>query len=189
VRLMAQGRVSAVSLPAPSAGLASRFRDAISLRCRRADVEFPRALDLEAEVLEALHAELHGVASALGGVHSPDNFRERLRGERSFPLGDVCRLATDPTREARAAVLAALDVLARAVGHCLQPLAPRPRSLVESAITAAGIATDALGGVTRAVADGVVDPAEARDLRTRARELRQAAAVFEGAALTAEARR
>jgi hypothetical protein len=184
-----QSRLAVVPLPDPPATLAAHFRDRIALRCRRADVEFPRALDLEAQVLEALHGELHGVASALAGGHSPDNFRERLRGERSFPLGDLCRLATDPTREARAATIAALSLLARAVGQSLQPVTAHPGSLVESAITAAGIATDALGDVARAVADGVVDPSEAASLRTRAAELRRAAAAFEGAALTSEARR
>jgi len=184
-----QSRLSVAPPPDPRPLLAGHFRDRIALRCRRADVEFPRALDLEAQVLEALHGELHGVASALSGCHSGDHFRETLRGERSFPLGDLCRLATDPTREARAATIAALTLLARAVGQALQPVATHPGSLVESAITAAGIATDALGDVARAVADGVVDPSEAASLRTRATELRRAAAAFEGIVLQAETRR
>jgi hypothetical protein len=184
-----QSRLSVVPLPDPQPTTTGLFRDRIALRCRRADVQFPRALDLEAQVLEALHGELHGVASALSGGHSPDNFRERIRGERSFPLGDLCRLATDPTREARAATVAALTLLARAVGQVLQPVAAHPESLVESAITAATIATDALGEVTRAVADGELDPSEAASLRSRATELKRAAAAFEGAAITAEARR
>ena len=184
-----QGRLSVVPLPDAQPTTTGLFRDRIALRCRRADVQFPRALDLEAQVLEALHGELHGVASALSGCHSADHFRERLRGERSFPLGDLCRLATDPTREARAATVAALTLLARAVGQSLQPVVGHPGSLVESAITAATIATDALGEVTRAVADGELDPSEAASLRSRATELRRAAAAFKGAAITQEARR
>jgi hypothetical protein len=184
-----QGRFSTFPETDPNPNAVGYFRDRIALRSRRADVQFPRALDLEAQVLEALHGELHGVASALSGTHSADHFRERLRGERSFPLGDLCRLATDPTREARAATVAALALLARAVGQSLQPMTAGPGSLVESAIGAAEIATTALGDVTRAVADGVVDPSEAASLRSRATELRRAAAAFEGAAITAEARR
>ncbi len=181
-------RFAVTHLPAPSEDLAGRFRDAIALRCRRSDVEFPRACDLEAAVLEALHAELHGVASALSGIHTGENWRERLRGERTFPLADLCRLALDPTREGRAAAHAALSLLARAAGYLLTPATAQPGSLVESAITAASVATDALGDVTRAVSDGQVDPSEAASLRQRATELRHAAAAFEGAAITAEAR-
>jgi hypothetical protein len=153
------------------------------------DAQFPRAVDLEAAVLDALQGELRGVASQLSGTRCPEHFREALRGERSMPLGDLCRLATDPTREARAATVAALTLLARAVGQSLQPAVGHPGSLVESAITAATIATDALGEVTRAVADGQLDPSEAASLRSRAADLRRAAAAFEGSAITAEARR
>lgn len=184
-----QSRLTAVPLPDPETGLTHHFRDRIALRSQRADVEFPRALDLEAQVLEAMHGELHGVAAALAGTHSADHFRERLRGERTFPLGDLCRLATDPTREARAATVAALTLLARAVGYALAPVTAAPASLVESAIGAATVATGALGEVTRAVADGVVDATEAALLRAKAGDLRRAAAAFEGAAITAEARR
>lgn len=171
----------------PSEPIAARFRDAIALRCRRSDVEFPLACDLEAQVLEALHAELHGVAAVLCGIHTDSNWRERLRGERTFPLGDLCRLALDPTREGRAAATAALSLLARAAGYELAPVTVRPGSLVETAIGAASVATDALGDVTRAVADGRIDPSEAATLRQRARDLRGAAAAFEGAVNVTEA--
>ncbi len=182
-------RFAVTHSPDPPEDLAGRFRDAIALRCRRSDVEFPRACDLEAAVLEALHAELHGVASALSGIHTAENWRERLRGERTMPLADLCRLALDPTREGKAAAVAALSLLARAAGYLLAPATALPGSLVESAITAASVATDALGDVTRAVSDGVVDPSEAASLRQRATELRHAAAAFEGAALASEVRR
>lgn len=182
-----ESRLRAIHSPAPSDALASRFRDSIALRCRRSDVEFPQACDLEAEVLEALHAELHGVASALSGIHTPENWRERLRGERTLPLADLCRLALDPTREGRAAAVAALSLLARAAGYLLAPATAQPGGLVESAITAATIATDALGEVARAVSDGVVDATEAGELRKRAADLRHAAARLEGAVISAEA--
>lgn len=180
-----QDRFSATPVPDSQPTATSLFRDRIALRCRQTDVQFPRALDLEADVLEALHRELYGVASALSGVHSPDNWRERLRGERSLPLGDLCRLATDPTREARAAVVAALGSLARAVGYTLQALQAAPGSLVESAIAAANTATRGLGDVTRAIADGQIDAQEAASLRSRATELRHAAMDFEVAVLKA----
>src|SRR5512139_694558 len=114
----------------PTRDLAGQFRDAIALRCRRADIQFPKACDLEARVLEALHAELHGVASVLAGIHTPDNWRERLRGERTFPLGDLCRLAVDPTKEARAAAAGALSIVAQAAGFVLAPAAESTHSLV-----------------------------------------------------------
>jgi hypothetical protein len=182
-------RLSCVPEPDPHPTTADRIRDQVALRAQRLDARFPRAVDLEACVLDALQAELRGVASMLSGTHCPEHFREALRGERSMPLGDICRLATDPTREARAATVAALTLLARAVGQGLLPVATAPGSVVETAIMAAQIATEALGDVTRAVADGVVDPSEAASLRARAGELRGAAAAFEGAAMAAEATR
>jgi hypothetical protein len=184
-----ENRLRAVPQPDAQPSAAGLFRDHLALRSKRADVAFPRALDLEAQVLEALHGELHGVASALAGCHSPDNFRERLRGERSFPLEDLCRLATEPTREARAAATAAVAILARSVGCTLAPGVRPTSTIVESAIEAATLATDALSDVTRAVSDGQVDAMEAARVRARAAELYRAAAALEGAAITAEARR
>ncbi len=187
--MLTESRLRGIHSPAPSDDLAGRFRDAIALRCRRSDVEFPRACDLEAAVLEALHAELHGVASALSGIHTAENWRERLRGERTMPLADLCRLCLDPTREGKAAAVAALSLLARAAGYLLAPATTLPGSLVESAITAASVATDALGEVARAVSDGVIDAAEAAELRKRAGDLRHAAARLEGAVISAEGKR
>jgi hypothetical protein len=93
-------------LPETEAPLAvtRHIRGRIAARSLRADVQCPRAGDLEAEAVAAMAAELHGVAGLLSGPRSEENWRARLRGERAMGLADLCRLATDPSREARRAV-------------------------------------------------------------------------------------
>ena len=165
------------------------FRDNIATRCRHDDIAFPAGGDLEASTLDAIHGELHGQAALLCGTHSPDNWRERIRGEKVLPVGDLCRLITTPCREARAASVAALTVLARAAGYRLEVAEAPAAPLVDSATQAARIATDALGEVARAVADGHVDVTEAASIRRQAALLRESAAELDAAAGAAEGRR
>lgn len=180
-----QTRLTVVPEPVPQRSLAGQFRDRIALRSRRADVEFPKALDLEARALEALHGALHGVASSLSGTDSPDVFRERLRGERSLPVAHVCRLATDPRREAKAATVALLDVIAQAIGYSIAPMSEERASLVDQVIAANEAAVTAHGLVTKAVADGVVGADEAGVIKKAATELRRLAGGLESIALAA----
>jgi hypothetical protein len=148
-------------------------------------VQFPKALDLEARVLEALHSALHGVASALSGTHTPDHFRERLRGERAFPIGDLCRLATDPTREARAATLGAVEEIAHSIGYSLTPVTEERRSLCDQVIAANEAAVAAHSLVTRAYADGELSVDEAARICDAATQLRRLAAGLESVSLAA----
>ncbi len=169
-----QDRLPGVPAPAPSTSLAGHFRDRLAVRCRKADVLFPKALDLEAQALEVLHAELHGAATALSGTHTGDNFRERLRGEKPFLLADVCRLATDPTREARAAV-GALVVLLSARSSQRPPTG----SIASCAGDAAQAATSLLALVAKAQEDGEIDDAEREELRRAVTPLARAAGAVE----------
>jgi hypothetical protein len=160
----------------------SAIRDHIAQRAQRFEVRYPRAADLTAQVIAALRAPLAGVASLLAGAKCEEHFREMLRGERALPLDDLCRLAVDPTREARAAVIAALDVLERAVGRVAVPLAPPTAGLVDAAIEASEAGQEAHAEATRAIADGIVVGAECDRMLARAAHLRRAADAFEAAA-------
>ena len=178
-----QSRLSIVPETDPRTSLTDRIRDKVAGRSSQMDEKFPRAVDLEAAVLSALQGELRGVASLLSGTHLPEHFRGALRGERTMQIGVLCRLATDPTREAKAASLAALGVLAHAIGHTLVPHGSNEGCVVDSAIAAADVATGALSEVTRAVADGEIDAEEAASLQAHATGMRRAAATFEAAAI------
>jgi hypothetical protein len=165
----------------PLEDLTAHFRRAIAARSRRADVLFPEACDLEATVLDAIHREIHGAAPALAGVHSPARWREALRGERGFPLADICRLAVTPGREARQAVQAALQLLQSAVddhrARAGVTLAGRVSDL-------AGAAMALLGELARANEDGRLDSFEqlrlSRKLEAVEHSLRDVRALLEG---------
>lgn len=49
----------------PSPRETDLIRDAIASRAQRMDASYPRACDLEAQLLGAMHGELRGVASQL----------------------------------------------------------------------------------------------------------------------------
>jgi hypothetical protein len=141
------------------------FRDRLASRSEEYDRTYPRALDLEAKVLLALHGALHGVATLVRGLHSPQRFRDKLMGLSHLPLADVCRLATEPSREPRAGALAVVQELATALGYRLEPMSGKAvdahlalAQVVEShsALTAETI---------EVLADGVITPEEARGLR------------------------
>jgi hypothetical protein len=148
------------------------------------DARFPRALDLEANVLVALAGPLRGVASSLAGTHCPEHWREMLRGERSMPAGDLYRLATEPSREAREAVRAALAILTAAV----EERGPAQGTLAGQAVATATAATGLLGMLTKALEDGHVDDDERAELRRAAVPLARSLAAVE-AFLLPEARR
>lgn len=153
------------------------------------DALAPAAVDLEALVVEGLHRELHGVASLLAGPYSEDNWRSKVRGEKPLSLGDLCSLATSPTREAHAAALAAVTALAGAIGCRVEAVVrPAGGDLVDAAADMAGEATRTLGDVARALKDGQVDVVEAAALRARAAKLIEAAAVIERLVLSGTVR-
>lgn len=175
--------------PDPRPSDTDRVRDAIAGRAQRMDVRFPRACDLEAEVLVALQGPLRGVASLLSGTHCPEHWREMLRGERSMPAGDLYRLATEPTREAREAVTAALDVLERNIGRVAVPILARPRgTLAGGAGEHAAAATELLAAIARALEDGKFDEAERSSVRAMVATARKTLAAVEAHLLDEDCR-
>ncbi len=139
---------------------ADRIRDAIAARAQRMDEHFPRAVDLEARVLAAMAAVLRGAASSLSGTHAPELMRKMLRGEYSFPMGDLCRLASDPSLQARAAATAALGELSSALEARIPvgTLTDRVGKLAEATTTLLAELAEALAS------DGSVDDGERAEL-------------------------
>jgi hypothetical protein len=80
---------------------AHAFRERIALRCAEHDARFPDAVNLEARSLARAHVELRGAISALRGTRSFQGFHDAVMGGRHFHLADLCRLAAEPTKEAR----------------------------------------------------------------------------------------
>lgn len=149
----------------PTADPTAPFRERIAVRSIEHDATYPRAVELEARVLRAMHGVLHGVSTLLRGLHSPRRFRELLMGERNMPLSDICRLATEPTREARTAALAAVRELAGALGFKLEAIDQVAAEEHEALAGTAAAAGALMAGWSRALAnDGRMDATEARDL-------------------------
>ncbi len=165
-----QAKLVAQAEPDPEPTDTDRIRDAIAERAQRMDARFPRAVDLEARVLAAMATELRGSASTLSGTHAPEHMRKMLRGEYSFPLGDLCRLVTSATPQARAAATVALGELSTALEIEVPSgtLTDRIRRLAESGMKALSDLAAAL------VSDGVVDDAERADLARQLGEVERA---------------
>lgn len=144
---------------------AAPFRDRLAARCVEFDAAYPRALDLEARVLVRLHGTLRGVAALVPGLHTPRRFREALIGERHFRLADLCRLATEPTREAREAARAAVGELAAALGFRLEPIDAAAPGAHEALATMMESNSALSAEAVRDLGDGILTADEARDLR------------------------
>jgi len=141
-----------------------RFRDALAVRCTELESSAPEALDLAAEVLAELHANLAGRASATAGARAPKYRREQLRGEHPITLEDLAALAL----EAGTALGPALDLLARAAGHRI--VIPHdvalPTSITEAHAALMEAAVDfhaaLLRGADREVTDPLAEKVERR---------------------------
>ena len=151
-----------VTEDAPESPVGS-FRRNIATRNEELAREYPRAVDLEANALLALHDEINGEATRLRGLRSGQAFRSALVGQKNITLADLCRLATDPTREAKESVRAALRVLAAAVGHELKPLNVAAMEAHEALAEVASSHGAAMAQVSISLADdGRLDENEAR---------------------------
>lgn len=143
-----------------------RFRDAIASRSEDYAVAFPHSVTVEADALLGMSEAINGSAVELSGTRSVEGFRGALRGEKNFHFADLCRLATTPAKESRAAARAALTVLAAAIGYRLEAMNPDVPD-----------AHEALAGVVESfgqfgsemsrnlIDDGKIDRDEARGLR------------------------
>jgi hypothetical protein len=158
------GRSIPIQEDAPESPI-TPFRDRIAVRNEEHTRTFPRAATLEAQVLYRLHEEINGEATNLRGVRSAQGFRAAIAGEKNFNLSDLCRLATEPTREARAAAKAALVELANALGYELKALDAAALEAHESLAEVASTHGTALAHVSLALAnDGRIDEHEARSI-------------------------
>lgn len=159
IRGESDSRIEASSDPA------APFRDRVATRCAEHDAAWPRAVDLEAQVLQVMHAELHGVAAYLSGTSSSRRFREALMGERHFKLADLCRLATEPRREARAAARAAVREIAATLGLRVEPVAGAAANAHEAMAAVVETHGALVSELSRDLSDGHLSAEEARGLR------------------------
>jgi hypothetical protein len=155
---------------------ADAFRERIALRCEEQDARFPRAVALEARVLDRAHRELRGAIEPLRGIHSFNGFYDRVMGSKRFYLADLCRLATEPTREARTAVRAILSEIAAEIGEQLSPMKVLPLRDEEVIARVAETSGTLVGESVRARADGVYTEDEIASLERRNDALKAAAA-------------
>lgn len=140
------------------------FRERIASRCEEHARLFPRAVDLEARLTAGVHGTLHGVASLLRGIHSVRRWLEVLQGHKHLRVSDLCRLATDPSREAKAAARVALTVLAEACGYRLEPLPTNAPELHEAMAEQVNAEARLQSELLRGLADGALSPAESLGL-------------------------
>jgi hypothetical protein len=157
----------------PASAFADQVRDAIAARDQRMEERYPEAHDLEARVVAAMHAELHGCAASVAGVEAPEHLREALRGLRPLKLGrHLCRLVLSPRPEAGRAVDAVLAILAEARGYRLEPL----EVATAGDVFAAGVelmreSTDVSAALMEGLRDGRLDAAELERLKLEVREM------------------
>lgn len=78
---------------APSEADSALIRDRLAVERQRLDAIEPNALDLAAEVLAALHAELRGELAGLAADRTPRYRRGQLLGENGLPIEDLAYLA------------------------------------------------------------------------------------------------
>jgi hypothetical protein len=128
----------------------------MALRCGELEQLLPEALDIAAAMVAALHDALHGQATELRGARSAGYRRQQLRGEHGVTLEDVSQLALD----APDAVVASVQVLARALGFSLQPVAARAVPVGEGIAGTAESSGRLVAMTQRASSDGAIDPEE-----------------------------
>jgi hypothetical protein len=162
------------------------FRDRIAERNSEYVTAYPRAAELESRVLKALHDALNGSAVHLRGLHSPQRFRDAIVGLKNFPLSDLCRLGSDPSREARAAVRAVAQVLASAVGMTLVPLEGAVVNAHEAMASVVETHAALTAELSRGLADGKLTREEAMGLRPELEAHKAKLAQLEGVVADAE---
>jgi hypothetical protein len=166
---------------------AAPFRERIATRNEEHAREYPQAATKESEVLSVLHEALNGDAVAFRGTRSAQGFRAALLGDKNFTLSDLCRLATSPTREARAATKAALTVLAASIGYRLEsahPDVPDAHEALAGVVESFGTFGSQMSRDLRD--DGRIDHHEARALRPALEQLKAGVTRAEAVIVAAE---
>jgi hypothetical protein len=163
----------------PASAFADQVRDAIAARDQRMEERYPEAHELEARIVAAMHAELHGCAASVAGIEAPEHLREALRGLRPLKVGrHLCRLALSPRPEARRAVDAALQILAEARGYRLEPVGDATATLATAAGSLVKESGDVAATVMEVLEDGTATPAELDRVERELAEQEQAAATL-----------
>lgn len=128
----------------------------------RSQGEDSRAVDLEARCLEAGAPLINGLVPLLCGGTSDRRLRYALAGSAHLHLLDLCRLATTPGIEAKAALRSILTILAGQIGETLEPQRAPGRDWVEEVAESMEASAAFHAGFGRALKnDGLIDHAEA----------------------------
>lgn len=157
---MAPGTAPAVGPDDSTSGHAAQDRrDALALTYQRHDDQYPRVLDVHAEAMAALAAELRGCISLLRGPNDESHFRAAVRCQRGFPLVERTRLILSPRPEALAACQAFDRVAYRERGLFVdwRPLTATGASVAEAVADATEAAAKMSACVLRDLADGRID--------------------------------
>lgn len=167
LHMPAQPTVARPSAPVsdPASATRNATRRRLALRSTRMESAHPEVHDLETRVLNAGGERLRGSMTALAGVVSPSWFRDLWNGFRPLPLGELCRLALHPSKEAREAVSAVLAELAGPVGLRLVPDGPLSAPPTMARATADFIAAAAEVGGTHVLASAGQPVQQDRRLR------------------------
>jgi hypothetical protein len=145
--------------PLPLSPAAVAIRENLAERCQQLAELEPRAVDLAAAALAALHDEVHGRMTELRGAGSPEHMRRRCLGRDGLSVETLAYLAL----HAPAGVSALLRVLAAAVGHTVSPDEPNECGSVAVELAHLERAVgESLGAITERFEDGLT-PEEAAE--------------------------
>ena len=145
--------------PLPLSPAAVAIRENLAERVQQLDELEPRALDLAAAALAALHEEVNGRMTELRGSGSPEHMRRRCLGRDGLSVETLAYLAL----HAPNGVAALLRVLGAAVGHTLEPDEPDEAASVatELAVVARAFG-ESVAAITARLEDGLT-PEEAAE--------------------------
>jgi hypothetical protein len=145
--------------PLPLSPSAVAIRENLAERCQQLDELDPRALDLAASALAALHEEVNGRMTELRGAGSPEHMRRRCLGRDGLSMETLGYLAL----YAPEGVAALLRVFGGAIGYTVTPDEPDECASVPVELAHVERAIgDALAGITERLEDGLT-PEEAAE--------------------------
>lgn len=167
-------------------GAAELMRGRLAERRSELEAYNPRAIDVAANALAALHSAVYRFAAAVR-CDRQARFRVlQVSGERGLPIEDLIAIGAERP-EGKAGVVELLRVVAEFFGYTLEPIVNEQQRIHET-VAAVSRAAGALGAdFTLANADGVLDPRELLaleptilEVESRAAELKAAIAKARG---------
>ena len=152
-------RTCTAPAPLPLSAAAVAIRDNLAERCQQLAELDPRAVDLAAAALAALHEVVNGRMTELRGAGSPEHMRRRCLGRDGLSVETLAYLAL----HAPDGAAALLRVLAAAVGYTMSPGEPDDAASVPVQLAHVERTFGAsIAGITERLEDGLT-PEEAAE--------------------------